>query len=277
MEDYLKNNYYSIDHLYEAMNDTLGDSVDGFEDKKQYINENFDNYVFELVLSDINAHEDEHKTKYNQYFSKKEADDILCQIKSSGKVEVNSENGICYIKIPDFSEHKTFKDVFDHRSILSENRKFIIDLSGNTGGSISELRDVLSMFYANDDVIYTEIKSDGIKTYKTSASKIIDFDKIVFLCDENTASAAEVMMFNMKSDFSDKVTIVGTKTYGKNFGYAYKQFEDGELFMFVSEVMGNSKGETFEDTGIIPDYTLEDPDKSLKFAIDLISENDVNE
>jgi hypothetical protein len=30
-------------------------------------------------------------------------------------------------------------------------------------------------------------------------------------------------------------------------------------------------------TGIIPDYTLEDPDKSLKFAIDLISENDVNE
>ena len=128
------------------------------------------------------------------------------------------------------------------------------------------------MFYNKGSIIYSEIKSNGVKNYNTSASKIIDFDKIVFLCDENTASAAEVMIFNIKSDFTNKVKIVGNQTYGKNFGYAYKQFKDGELFMFVSELMGNSKGETFASTGITPDYKVDNND-SLDFARNLLSEN----
>lgn len=277
MEDYLKNNYYSTDHLYEAMDNTLGDSADRYDDKKQYISENFDNYVFKLVLSDLNEQEDEHKSKYNNYFNKERAEDILNQIDSSNKVVVNSENGICYIKISDFTYNKTFKDIFSYKSILSESNNFIIDLRGNIGGSITELKDVLSLFYTEGNVIYTEVKSDEIRSYKTTASKIIDFDKIVFLCDENTASAAEVMIFNMKSDFTDKVTIVGSQTFGKNFGYAYKQFKDGELFMFVSEMMGNSKGETFDDTGITPDFTLDDSTDSLDFAKKIFSENGVTE
>ena len=167
--------------------------------------------------------------------------------------------------------------MFNYKSVLSESSEFIIDLRGNTGGSISELIDVMSLFYTNDSVIYSEIKNDEVKSYKTSKTKIIDFDKIVFLCDEHTASAAEIMIFNMKSDFTDKVTTVGSKTYGKNFGYAYKQFNDGELFMFVSELMGNSKGETFEDTGIIPDYTLDESNDPLNFAVNIINENGVKE
>lgn len=277
MENCLKNNYYSTEHLYEAMDNILGDSADKFDDKKQYISENFDNYVFKLVLSDLNAQEDEHKSKYNNYFNKERAEDILNQIDSSNKVVVNFENGVCYIKISDFTDNKTFKDIFSYKSILSESKNFIIDLRGNTGGSITELKDVLSLFYTEGNVIYTEVKSDEIRSYKTTTSKIIDFDKIVFLCDENTASAAEVMIFNMKSDFTNKVTIVGSQTYGKNFGYAYKQFKDGELFMFVSEMMGNSKGKTFDDTGITPDFTLDDSTDSLDFAKKIFSENDVKE
>lgn len=276
MEYYVKNNYYSTDHLYEAMNNTLGDYADRYDDRKQYISENFDNYVFKLVLSDLNEQEDERKSKYNNYFNKESAGNILDQIDSYSKVVVNSENGICYMKISNFTYKKTFKDIISYKAILSESNNFIIDLRGNTGGSITELKDVLSLFYTAGNVIYTEVKSDEIKSYKTTASKMVDFDKIVFLCDEKTASAAEVLIFNIKSDFPNKVTIVGSQTYGKNFSYAYKQFKDGELFMFISELMGNSKGETFDDTGITPDFTLDDPTDSLDFAKKLFDENGIN-
>lgn len=112
-------------------------------------------------------------------------------------------------------------------------------------------------------------KEHIIRAMKTRKERIAKFDHLVFLCNENTASASEVMMFNMKSDFGDKITIVGNKTYGKNFCYSYKRFQDGDVFMFLSGMMGNSKGDTFDDDGILPDYQVRD-EQCIEKAKDLL-------
>ena len=61
-ENYLGEYYYSQEHLELAMQDTLGDIYG------DNIKANFDNYVYKLILDDINEHEPDEIAKYNTIF-----------------------------------------------------------------------------------------------------------------------------------------------------------------------------------------------------------------
>ena len=249
-EGYLNEYYYSQEHLEAAMKDTLGDIYG--EDAEA----NFDNYVYKLILDDINRHEPEEIAKYNTVFGIERTKEVTSQLNEAEKVSVAAENGVCTIKISDFTNGRTCSGLMEYRDLLESNRRFIVDLRGNHGGHTSELVEVLSLFYEDGTVVYTET-ADEVKEYKAVGSKIIDFDRLVFLCDENTASCAEVMIFNIKSDFPDKVSVVGKATYGKYFSCVFKDFSDGYSFVMVSSFMGNGRGETFDGNGIIPDAEAE--------------------
>lgn len=257
IENYLLEHYYSSEHLESAIKNTLGDNADYNGNPSEFISENFDNYVFNLILNDINKQESSNIAKYNAYYNKETADKIMNIIEQDVVVEVKDMNDIFYIKIPSFTKGDTYLELSKHLEKMRDYNNFIIDLRGNSGGDITELIDVLSLFYKKDSVVYIEKMQDKVTEHKSNNEYPVAFEKIVFLCDDLTASASEAMIFNMNSDFDDKIEIVGSKTYGKNFCYAYKQFDDGELFMFVSGLMCNSKGETFDISGITPDYVSE--------------------
>lgn len=261
-ENYLGEYYYSQEHLELAMQDTLGDI---YGDNAEA---NFDNYVYKLILDDINEHEPDEIAKYNTIFGKDRTKDVTEQLSEYRPAAVTVEDGICTVKINDFVIGKTWRDLVRHKETLETNRKFIIDLRGNSGGDISELVEVLGLFYDDGTVVYTDIASE-ITEKKCIGDKIIDFDKLVFLCDEKTASSAEVMIFNMKSDFPDKVSVVGKQTYGKYYSYVFDDFSDGYSFVMVSSLMGNSKGETFDGSGITPDI-IADGDECMTKALELL-------
>ena len=261
-ENYLGEYYYSQEHLELAMQDTLGDI---YGDNAEA---NFDNYVYKLILDDINEHEPDEIAKYNTIFGKDRTKEVSEQLSEYRPATVTVEDGICTVKINDFVIGKTWKDLIEYKSTLETNRKFIIDLRGNSGGHTDELVEVLGLFHEDGTVVYTDIASE-ITEEKCIGDKIIDFDKLVFLCDEKTASSAEVMIFNMKSDFPDKVSVVGKQTHGKYFAYVYDDFSDGYSFAIVSSLMGNSKGETFDGNGITPDIIAEG-DECMTKAIELL-------
>ena len=200
-ENYLGEYYYSQEHLELAMQDTLGDI---YGDNAEA---NFDNYVYKLILDDINEHEPDEIAKYNTIFGKDRTKEVTEQLSEYRPAAVTVEDGICTVKINDFVRGKTWCDLIRHKEILETNRKFIIDLRGNAGGHTDELVEVLGLFYDDGTVVYTDIAGE-ITEKKCIGDKIIDFDRLVFLCDEKTASSAEVMIFNMKSDFPDKVSVV---------------------------------------------------------------------
>ncbi len=141
--------------------------------------------------------------------------------------------------------------------ILDSADRFIIELRGNRGGYIEELIKVMSLFYPNEQVVFTESKGGELKKHTAFGKSKVSFEKIAFLCDENTASSAEVMIFNMNSDFDDKVFIVGKSTYGKYFQYSFDKSETEHLFIFVSGLMCNANGETFGVDGVSPEYEAE--------------------
>ncbi len=261
-EDYLYKYYYSHEHLKLAMQDTLGDI---YGDNAEA---NFDNYVYKLILDDINEHEPDEIAKYNTIFGIDRTKEVTEQLSEYRPATVTVEDGICTVKINDFVIGKTWRDLIKYKEILEINRKFIIDLRGNAGGHTDELVEVLGLFHEDGTVVYTDI-AGKITEGKCIGDKIIDFDKLVFLCDEKTASSAEVMIFNIKSDFPDKVSVVGKQTYGKYYSFVFDDFSDGYSFAMVSSLMGNSKGETFDGNGIIPDI-IADGDECMTKALELL-------
>ncbi len=262
LEKYLDEYYYSQKNIQLAMQDTLGEI---YGDDAEA---NFDNYVYKLILDDINEHEPEEIADYNTLFGKERTKDVSGQLEEYTPVAVTAENGICTIEINDFVYGKTYLDLMKYRETLEANRRFIIDLRDNPGGHTVELVEVLGLFYEDGTVVYTDTAGE-VEEKKCSGDKIIDFDKLVFLCNENTASSAEVMIFNMKSDFSDKVSVVGKQTHGKYFSYVFDDFSDGYSFAMVSAIMGNSKGETFDSNGITPDIEADDNECMTK-AVELL-------
>lgn len=252
LEVYLTEYYYSPDHLELAMKNTLGDVYEegGFS--------NFDNYLYKLVIDDINKYEPAEIQKYNAIFSRERSENVIGQIDKVGEVNVSLlENGICYIRIGDFSKDDTYKMLTENMDMLNSADNFIIDLRGNNGGYIEELIKVMSLFYPNEQVVFTELSGGELKKHTAFGKSKVSFEKIAFLCDEKTASSAEVMIFNMNSDFDDKVFTVGKSTYGKYFEYSFDKSETEHLFIFVSGLMCNADGETFGVDGISPEYEAE--------------------
>ncbi len=268
VENYLLNNYYSIETLSTAMHNKLGDSMEEKENLDWTLSDNFDNYVMQLILDDINQYETEELAFYNMYLNEEEAEAIVNVIETPDHAEVQMMGDVCYIKITGFTDN-IYKELKEYDEILKDSKKIVIDLRNNTGGYLNAMTDVMSLFYEKGSVAYTEVRSDEVIEHKTKKKPIVQFEKIVFLCNGYTASSSEVMIFNMKSDFPEQVDIVGTQTYGKNFLYGYKQFGDGELFMFVSSLMGNSASVTFDNDGIVPDYIVDD-EEALDKALEIL-------
>ncbi len=272
MENYLLNYYYSTDNIESAIREQLGEEVDESDSAIQFVSQNLDNYIFDLVLEDINKYENEHLAKYNTYWKKSRADEILNILGNRESVEMDVFEDICYIKIPRFIKKQTYSELLQYEEVLKNQRKFIIDLRDNAGGNIDELIDVLSLFYDKNSVVYTNITSEKNMEFKTKNDPMIDFDKIIFLCNEKTASSSEVMIFNMKEDFGNKIETVGCQTYGKNFCYSYDVFDDGEMFMFVTGLMGTAEGITFDEEGIVPDHQVKS-EFALETAKQLLDTN----
>lgn len=197
LEVYLTEYYYSPDHLELAMKNTLGDV---YEEGGA---SNFDNYLYKLVIDDINKYEPAEIQKYNAIYSRERSENVMGQINEVGEVSVSPlEDGICYIKIGDFSKDETYEMLTENMDTLQAADRFIIDLRGNNGGYIGEFIKIMSLFYPNGQVVFTESRGGEPREHTAFGKSKIDFDRIVFLCDEETASSAEVMIFNMNSDLT---------------------------------------------------------------------------
>ena len=258
LADRMVNNYYSPENLNNAIKDTLGDKYEEKDSVHQSNYDNFDNYLFTLVTNDINKYETKRKKQYNRYLNSEKAEKVTNMLESYEKAEVSvSEDNICTVKFSKFVTDETYSDLASHKDEFSRCRNFIFDLRENNGGDIEELLDVLSMFYEKDTLVFTSRGNSETEEYRTDKDKIIDFDRIVFLCGGKTASSSEMLIYIMQSDFKDKVFTVGQHTYGKNFSFTYSKFTDGEAFMLIDGIMGNSAGDTFGDDGIEPDYPAE--------------------
>ncbi len=126
---------------------------------------------------------------------------------------------VSYVKI-----HRFYKSVYQdlmqalekHKDASgSAPRHMIIDVRDNPGGIVEETVKILNQFFHQKDQKLLETKSRNSlsQEYKSNGRKFLDIDRVVVLCNENSASASEILAGVLQDH--NKAIIIGSPTYGK--------------------------------------------------------------
>jgi C-terminal processing protease CtpA/Prc len=136
-------------------------------------------------------------------------------------------------------------------------RTVVIDLRGNRGGSVNDLRDVLDRYFApgKGKMFMTVEATDYPEFQVTTQRGVLAGFPIIILADSGTASTAEWMIKTLRFEwFPDTTLIVGpTKTYGKAIIQCWR-LEEG---FFLKATCGEWKiaDQRVQGVGIEPDRT----------------------
>lgn len=163
------------------------------------------------------------------------------------------------INLSSFSANsgKDFTDAIGR--VQKEGAKhLVLDLRSNTGGYLSAAEQIASSFLPDDTTIFIEDLKDGTqKTLKTDNSYAqIDFDHIYILQNGNTASASEVLIGALKDNMPDKVTTIGTNTYGKGTEQVTVPFDDGTSMKYTVAEWLTPNGTSINKVGFQPDVEI---------------------
>ncbi len=122
------------------------------------------------------------------------------------------------VKLTGFTSGKTAEQL-DKILKNDHSNNLIIDIRDNGGGDLASVVDVCDLFLkANELVTTLEYKDSDEKVkqeYYTTNNAKYDYDKIIILQNGNTASASEILISTLCYYLKDKVTLVGSKSYGK--------------------------------------------------------------
>ena len=189
----------------------------------------------------------------------------------------NKKIGYLYISIFANNTYVQFKNALDE---LEKEKidSLIIDVRSNTGGHLTAVENILSLFLDSSHVIYQTEDKTGNKKIYSQGTKTKEY-KIVVLTNESSASASEILAAAMKEEY--KATLVGKKTYGKGTVQELKTLPDGEQYKFTTKKWLTPQGTWINGTGIEVDTEVEfnkdyyenpiyENDKQLQEAINTI-------
>lgn len=130
----------------------------------------------------------------------------------------------------------------------------VIDVRSNTGGHLTSVENILSLFLDSSHVIYqTEDKNGVVKFY--SHGSITKSYPIVVLTNEASASASEILAGALSQEYGAK--LVGKHTYGKGTVQELKTLPDGEQYKFTTKKWLTPNGTWIDGVGISVDVEVE--------------------
>ena len=198
----------------------------------------------------------------------------------SSQVYERNNKKIGYMSVSIFSmkTYEQFKNQLE--KLEGENiQSLIIDVRGNSGGHLTTVEDMLSLFLDNSHVIYQIQTKEKTEKYR-SIGKVTKKYPIVILTDGSSASASELLTIALKEEYG--AISIGTKTYGKGTVQELKNIDGGE-YKFTTKKWLSPKGNWINDKGIEPDIevTLDETyysnpsaetDAQLQKALEYLSE-----
>ena len=180
----------------------------------------------------------------------------LVTIKSveSEIIESNDKKvGYIYMSIFANNTYSQFKNELDSLE-KSGIDGLIIDVRSNTGGHLTAVENILSLFLDSSHIIYqTEDKNGVVKAY--SRGSVTKSYPIVVLTNEASASASEILAGALSEEYGAK--IVGKHTYGKGTVQELKTLPDGEQYKFTTKKWLTPNGTWINGVGIPADVEVE--------------------
>ncbi|MCT4584068.1 MAG: S41 family peptidase [Peptostreptococcaceae bacterium] len=251
--------YYRQDDLNKKIKETLG---------KYYVGDfktDFDNYVLVKTTNDIRQLDNEKWTKYTGFVPKENYEKITEDSKKiAGAAEYKALNdNTYYVKFGQFTTGITSNKFKEHMESMKNYKNIIFDLRENGGGNLRETRLILDNLIDKGKIIYQESRVDKVKKFKSKKNKKLDFDNIIILTNEGTASSSELFALSMKENLSN-VTIIGDVTFGKGIGQYYHEFDDGSALIYTTMTWEGPSGKSILNKGITPNITVKNDNKKME-------------
>ncbi len=137
--------------------------------------------------------------------------------------------------------------------------RLIVDLRNNPGGLLSAAIDVASVFISEGDVVVTQGPEDTT-TYPVRGVSIVPEDMpVTVVVNKGSASASELVSGVLQE--TDRVTLVGENTFGKNTVQQRFPLSNGGAIKLTIARWLTPGGLDFGGVGVTPDIEiLFDPD-----------------
>lgn len=154
---------------------------------------------------------------------------------------------------------------------LKQAPAIILDLRGNGGGEVTEVRNALSSLFAAD----TEFgafkgRTGKIKEPRIKGGKNVYEGKLTVLIDEDSGSGAEIFAQLIKENARGR--LIGTRTRGRVLNSVqYSLSDDFELLVAIRDYH-SPHGKRLEGVGVEPDETIEWTTEDIRSGRDPVLE-----
>lgn len=191
----------------------------------------------------------------------------------TSKVIEEQDKKIGYIDISIFSavtydQFKTELEKLEKEKIQG----LIIDVRNDTGGYLSAVTDISSLFLKKGQVIYQLEDNKKTEKIKDETKESRDYP-IAVLINAGSASASEILASAIKESYNGFV--VGTNSYGKGTVQKTKKLSDGSMIKYTVQKWLTPDGNWINEKGVEPTNfveltTEENMDNQLQTALNLI-------
>jgi carboxyl-terminal processing protease len=180
---------------------------------------------------------------------------------ADGRVVTDKGDKIGVVSLATFSEgaHAKLKEQVD--KVLKQGAKgLVLDLRGNGGGLLQEGRAVASIFVPKGLIVRTDGPHSPEQKLNATGGAISPSIPMTVLVDGGTASAAEIVTGALR-DY-DRATVVGSKTFGKGVFQEIEPLSNGGALELVVGRYFLPHGENISGTGIEPQVSAKDDQKT---------------
>jgi len=176
--------------------------------------------------------------------------DVVDNISVTSEIIEKNDKKIGYLYISVFAAN-TPKQFKNELKKLEDEKidSLIIDVRGNTGGYLTTVEEIISMFMKKGEVIYQLKTKDKVEIIKDATDEFRDYP-VVVLADGASASASELLVGAFSETYH--ATIVGTKTFGKGRVQKMTTLSSGAMFKYTYQEWLTPNGNYIDKQGIEP-------------------------
>lgn len=170
-----------------------------------------------------------------------------------------TEDGVMILKFPSFIYMQSQVD--DVMKQARKNKSLIIDLRGNSGGSVETLREFLSNFFDHEvKIADRQMRGNGKPEMAKPHGKNVFSGKLFVLVDSRSASASEILAKVVQLE--KRGTVLGDQSAGavmESIRYNYHIGFETRTFYGASITEADlimTDGKSLEKVGVTPDEVL---------------------
>ena len=168
--------------------------------------------------------------------------------------EMNGKK-IGYLKLSIFASNTYSQFYSKLKSLENQNiDSLIIDVRDNSGGYLSSVTDIASLFLEEGKTIY-QLETKGVKNPIEDTTERKTAYKISVLINEGSASASEILAASLQESYN--ATVIGVNSYGKGTVQRTQTLKSGATIKYTIQKWLTPNGTWINDVGVTPNEKIE--------------------